>query len=94
MRIVHVSKIEEALRENAGQVVFIIHSHECAEKLLQALENVGCTWVSGKAPTYLGVSDLYVPGGVRVENGRMLKGDLEDYQSGYIPYVPRLRVVL
>jgi hypothetical protein len=94
MRIVHVSKIEEALHKNAGQVVFIIHSTECAEKLLQALERAGCHWGRDIPPTYYDASYLYVPGGVRVEHGQLKKGSLDDYQSGYMPYVPRLRVVL
>jgi hypothetical protein len=94
MRIVHINKIEEALRENAGQAVFIIHSHECAEKLLQALEGAGCTWGSGSLPTYYGTSYLHVPGGVRIKEGRMLKGNLDDYQKNYLSHVPRLRVVL
>lgn len=93
MNIVHISKIQETIKENNDHVIFIIHSKEAHKALCKALEEAECYW-SGMQPATADTGPKRIPGGIRVEGNRLKQGMLGDYESGYLLHVPRFRVVL
>jgi hypothetical protein len=93
MNIVHISQVQKTLKENKDHVIFIIHSKEARTALCEELQKAKCYWDDGRLAT-ADIDHKYIPGGIRAEGRRLKHGTLGDYEAGYLPQVPRFRVVL